>query len=171
VDTFCTLSVPEWRRRANGVINTSAIFIPLKSSSECHLSLGLHLPSCYFDPRTRWNTWARQEQDCLGFWLRVGGSRNERDQAKGELYNFIHDTLDALIHVEKKRLRTTVSSLEHFARVDISVIEKPDGSFDYFVNEIERGLATTYFMSSQYNGACCLMDDFIDTLIKWVDSS
>ena len=74
---------------------------------------------------------------------RVGGSIDQRQYADAEMSGFCLTTLKAL--VEKEGFED--SSLNMICRLDISVIQNASGQLDYFVNEVERGVAICMFSS------------------------
>jgi hypothetical protein len=100
---------------------------------------------------------------------REGGSIEEREKGKLELYDFVYVTYSALVSMEKKRLRSKLSGLQHLARVDVSVMRGDDGKLHYFVNEVERGVAVCFFMHRQYLRALEIMDELGEVLLRWLD--
>lgn len=59
--------------------------------------------------------------------------------AMSELLTFAQTNLTELSKME--RVSTgSASSMDIFCRMDIGMIKKEDGSLDYFVNEVEKGI-------------------------------
>ena len=80
---------------------------------------------------------------------RRGGTVKERRAADEELHNFCLKTLNALV----QRERFPDSSLQLICRMDISLIRAADGTLNYFVNEVERGIAICLFG--------CVREDYV----------
>jgi hypothetical protein len=58
--------------------------------------------------------------------------------AMAELETFAHKNLTELSRMEKMATGTS-PSIDMFCRIDVGIMQKKDGTLDYFVNEVERG--------------------------------
>lgn len=99
-----------------------------------------------------------------------GGTSEDRQRAQQQLYDFVSRTLQQLIAVETSRDGATYSSLEHLARLDISVMPAQTGELLYFVNEVERGSGMQLYSGIDPSRSMEMMDELGHTLVKWLDS-
>jgi hypothetical protein len=96
---------------------------------------------------------------------RIGGSIEQRRHADEELHAFTLTTFKAL--VEKEGFGD--SSLDLICRFDISVIENGSGTLDYFVNEVERGVAVCLFSSVDTDHVTeRVADELGPLLVRWI---
>ena len=97
--------------------------------------------------------------------FRQGGSIDERRAADEELHKFCFKTLNALVHRE----RFDDSSLKLVCRLDISLIWSADGTLNYFVNEVERGIAVCFFGNVETDYLVDrVADELGPLLVKWI---
>jgi hypothetical protein len=59
--------------------------------------------------------------------------------AMSELLTFAQTNFTELSNMER-RMTGSASSMDIFCRMDIGMIQTEDGSLDYFVNEVEKGI-------------------------------
>ena len=96
---------------------------------------------------------------------RVGGFIDQWHNADEEMSTFCLTTLKAL--VEKEGFED--SSLDLICRLDISVIENASGELDYFVNEVERGIAICLFSSVDTDHVTeRVADELGPLLVDWI---
>jgi hypothetical protein len=96
---------------------------------------------------------------------RIGGSIEQRRNADEEMHAFCLTTLKALL--EKEGFED--SSLDLICRLDISVIEDGSGNLDYFVNEVERGVAICLFSSVDTDHVTeRVADELGPLLVDWI---
>jgi hypothetical protein len=67
-----------------------------------------------------------------------------------ELETFALTNLREVSKMEKKATGTA-SSIDIFCRIDVGIIQKEDGSLDYFVNEVERGPNVCLWAGAQWS--------------------
>ena len=72
---------------------------------------------------------------------RRGGTIDQRKAADQELYAFCLATLKALVAMEASE----DNSLQLMCCMHVSIIRTANGTFDYIVNEVERGAYTCLF--------------------------
>jgi hypothetical protein len=101
---------------------------------------------------------------------RDGGTLDELQAGRQQLHDFVLDTLNALVKIEKSRTQATVSSLEHLARVDVSVMHNDSGELAYFVNEVERGVSVCLYSRLDSSRSMEIMDEFREVVTRWLDS-
>lgn len=82
--------------------------------------------------------------------------------------SFVRKTYEAL-RVRERR-GTDLLSIDHLARFDISIIKNEAGRYDYFVNEVERGVGVCKFFSVSYQRATEIMDEWGLVMQRWMDS-
>lgn len=70
-------------------------------------------------------------------------SAGEEQEARKKLTSFCTQVINGLIAIEKKTSNRP-STLKHFCRLDIGVINK-DGELYYFVNEVTRVVEVSLF--------------------------
>lgn len=80
---------------------------------------------------------------------RIGGSVVKRIRAHQEILDFAKMTFDSLVALEKKRHSLERLGIELYCRMDISVIDNDSGGLNYFVNEVERGPAASFWGSCE----------------------
>jgi hypothetical protein len=88
--------------------------------------------------------------------------------AQDELYQFVKATIRSLVKQEYS-LFHTIPSLKQFCRVDVGLIKSGDGTMNYFVNEIERGINVSLW--SGYDGPERLgkvVEPFAEVLHSWI---
>jgi hypothetical protein len=98
-----------------------------------------------------------------------GGTSEQRRQSQQELYEFVLKTHERLVTLEKRRDACSVSSLEHLARYDVSVITAESGELHYVVNEVERGSGLQMYSSIDPSRSMEMMDELGEVLIHWLD--
>lgn len=86
--------------------------------------------------------WFNPTQDSFGEEAHHGFDLSK--QGLAELERFATQTFDGLVEIEPRQLGRP-SSLEFFARLDISVWEYEDERFHYYVNEVSRGVRTCLY--------------------------
>ncbi|KDQ05640.1 hypothetical protein BOTBODRAFT_122434 [Botryobasidium botryosum FD-172 SS1] len=99
-----------------------------------------------------------------------GGTTAEREQGLAELQDFVMRTYRALVRVERRRHNTNHLSIDHLARFDVSLISTEDGTLDWFVNEVERGVAVSLFSYSDWQWALSVMDEWGQVTLAWLES-
>jgi hypothetical protein len=122
--------------------------------------------------RVRIANFHAERDDPGDIWQREGGLRSEREQSKKQLDDYVLISLRELANLERRRFGTGHSSLDLFARVDVSVVAKEDGDLDYFVTGVKRGITTSVFLSDEvkYELACEVFDELVELLVGWLDS-
>ncbi|KAF8425019.1 hypothetical protein L210DRAFT_865486 [Boletus edulis BED1] len=95
------------------------------------------------------------------------GSHATRAKAKEEFESFALTTWKSLVNLEKGVVvGTPCTGL--FCRLDIGVMMR-DGRISYFVNEVERSLTTSLWMSAMPAGLHgTLADTFGEALHRWI---
>lgn len=95
------------------------------------------------------------------------GKHTDRKKAKDEFESFALDIWRSLVCLEKSLvIGTPCTAL--FCRLDIGVMMKQD-RISYFVNEIERSLTTSLWMSGMEGGLHgVLADTFGLSLHRWI---
>lgn len=85
-----------------------------------------------------------------------------------ELRAFIETTLHYYTGAENVFYKERQSLLE-FARVDIGYWENEDGSVDYFVNEVERGVNVYLWVGEMTMGEMdCMAKRLAEALHRWI---
>lgn len=95
------------------------------------------------------------------------GTEIERKRARMEFEGFVLNTWRELVLMEKAEVGGPVS-ISVFCRLDIG-LNYHDGQVTYFVNEVERSLTTSLWMSAMpdgYHGI--LADTFATTFYDWL---
>lgn len=80
-----------------------------------------------------------------------------------ELIKFAETTLHHLIDLEETQMRRK-SGLRVFCRLDIGVIRLNDGSFDYWVNEVDRTSNASLFACGAIAGAETMAIEFCNAI-------
>lgn len=94
----------------------------------------------------------------------------EADAARTELYDFAVSTVRAVMDIENKRRKTNSSSLQVFCRLDVSVIKKGDGSYCYFVNELERSLTVGLYRRCTGSHGQSMLKNAVDHIPRYLRS-
>lgn len=96
-------------------------------------------------------------------------SEEECQESRKGLYSFVSATLQGLREREQVR-RPGASSLDCLARVDVGIIPGAKGGWDYFVNEVERGICVALFSYMPDIPSEQLMESMGTFLVKYLDS-
>lgn len=82
----------------------------------------------------------------------------------------MESTVRGLLDRENKRSGDLSSSLQVFCRLDISVIQLPDGSLQYFVSELERSLTVGLYRLACPNHSTELLDTAVQAIPRYLDN-
>lgn len=82
--------------------------------------------------------WLHMMEDCL---------RVDFERGKEEFRAFVCQTWRALLQLEQSQLRHE-TGLSLFCRMDIGIMMNPSGQYDFFINEVERTMASTMLINS-----------------------
>ena len=92
----------------------------------------------------------------------------ENAAAREQLYDFALATLNEVTQLERHRYPGD-PSLNVLARVDVGIMQNEKGKYKYFVNEIERGVALSFFLFNSDIAALpllekvgCALRDYLD---------
>lgn len=80
------------------------------------------------------------------------------------------DTYRALRELEMKRWNGGNLSIDQLVRFDVSVIQNPNNGFDYFVNEVERGMLVCLYPCASPARARRIIDEWGLTMMIWLNS-
>lgn len=95
------------------------------------------------------------------------GTQEERMHAKYQFEQFVLNTWKHLVLAEKAEAGGGVS-ISIFCRLDIGLVEK-DGRLLYFVNEVERSLTASLWISAMPDGQHGIFaDTFAVTFHDWL---
>jgi hypothetical protein len=97
-------------------------------------------------------------------------SLDERARGWAELQTFVESTIAGLLERENKRSGDFSSSLQVFCRLDISVVELPDQTLQYFVSELERSLTVGLYRLTCPNHYTALLDAAVQVIPSYLDN-
>lgn len=98
------------------------------------------------------------------------GNVEHRKGARDEFETFVKTVWNSVIMVEKDIVSGTPCTAL-FCRMDIGVMMK-DGQISYFVNEIERSMTTSLWMSAMEDASHgILADSFGEVLHRWISAT
>lgn len=85
-------------------------------------------------------------------------------QAENELNDFVTKFLKCLVKAEGERN----SSLQVFCRIDVGIFAKAPNTVSYFVNEVERGITTSLWVTDGNHTAGMVGMTIVQPLKKWI---
>ncbi|KDQ06620.1 hypothetical protein BOTBODRAFT_181438 [Botryobasidium botryosum FD-172 SS1] len=102
-------------------------------------------------------------------WLLLsdGGVKAVLKENRRFMRSFVYKTYEALRTRERKG--DELLSIDHLARVDISVMSNSEGQFDYFVNKVERGVGVCKFFMGSYQATTKIIDEWGLVMQAWMD--
>ena len=98
-----------------------------------------------------------------------GGTHMVRSNAMHDFESFALRTWEELVQLEKGHFGTSASAI--FCRLDIGVMMKGE-TISYFVNEVERSMTTSLWMSAMPDAIHgTLADTLAEALHRWIIGS
>ena len=97
-------------------------------------------------------------------------SQHDRERGWAELRQFVESTVAGWVDREDKRLGDSSSSLQVFCQLDISMVELPDQSLQYFVSELERSLTVGLYRLACPNHFLGLLDTAVQVMPFYLDN-
>jgi hypothetical protein len=103
------------------------------------------------------------------FLNRKTGMESLRKKAREEMRGFLEDSLARLVRLESRANGGGKPTISLFCRIDFSLLQRDDGDFNYFINEIDR-THTCNFWSAKGNAHLVgmLADEFAPHFAAWI---